>query len=262
VLLTEHHDKKTYWKSGGIAPLILILGTRWRWVVSFTPRPLHPQEKRPWYPLDRRPGGSQSRSESGGEEKNSQPLPGLEPHNLPARSPPLYHWATCEKQFNRIFKIISLCGLLLKWLYSSMRTFVSLMDFSQSSQSIWQFRDHILGFLTVDFSGVGSTAPRPTPNLEDQVSIFISPGDWVAHLYPQAPSSHFSRLLWHTWATVGLFFSPVTTRGRSVVYLHVLPSIARRLFFIAQDAVMCVALWWLGNCFMHKAISARKHGGK
>jgi hypothetical protein len=62
------------------------------------------------------------------------------------------------------------------------------------------------------FSGVGS-APHPTPNLEDQVSIFISPGDWVAQLYTQAPNTHFSRLLRHIWATLGVFFSPVTTRG-------------------------------------------------
>jgi hypothetical protein len=32
-----------------------------------------PQGRRPWYPLDRRLGGPQSRSEHGGEEKNSQP---------------------------------------------------------------------------------------------------------------------------------------------------------------------------------------------
>jgi hypothetical protein len=31
------------------------------------------------YPLDRRLDGPQSRSGCGGEEKNSQPLPGLEP---------------------------------------------------------------------------------------------------------------------------------------------------------------------------------------
>jgi len=35
----------------------------------------------------------------------------------------------------------------------------------------------------------------------------------VAQLYSQAPSTHFSRLLRHAWATVGLFFSPVATRG-------------------------------------------------
>jgi hypothetical protein len=38
-----------------------------------------PQGKGPWYPLDRRLGGSQSRSGHGGEEKNSQSLPGIEP---------------------------------------------------------------------------------------------------------------------------------------------------------------------------------------
>jgi hypothetical protein len=42
---------KTYWRSGGIAPRILDLGTRWRWVVSFTPRLLYPQGKSPWFPL-------------------------------------------------------------------------------------------------------------------------------------------------------------------------------------------------------------------
>jgi hypothetical protein len=47
-------------------------------VVSFTPRPLYSHGKSPWYPLDRRLGGPQSRSGRGGEEKNSQPLPGLE----------------------------------------------------------------------------------------------------------------------------------------------------------------------------------------
>jgi hypothetical protein len=48
-------------------------------VVNFTPRPLYPQRKSPWYPLDRRLGGTQNRSGYGDEEKNSQPLLGLEP---------------------------------------------------------------------------------------------------------------------------------------------------------------------------------------
>jgi hypothetical protein len=38
---------KTYWGSGGIAPRILDLSTRWRWVVSFTPRPLYPRGREP-----------------------------------------------------------------------------------------------------------------------------------------------------------------------------------------------------------------------
>jgi hypothetical protein len=42
-------------------------------------QPLYPQGRSLFYPLDRRLGGLQSRSGSGGEEKNSQPLPKLEP---------------------------------------------------------------------------------------------------------------------------------------------------------------------------------------
>jgi hypothetical protein len=39
---------------------------------------LYPQEKSHWYPLDRRLGRPHSPSGCGGEEKNSQPLLGLE----------------------------------------------------------------------------------------------------------------------------------------------------------------------------------------
>jgi hypothetical protein len=59
--LTKNPAMKTYWGSGGRAR-IFDLGTRWMWVVSFTPRPLHPQGKSPRYPLNRRLGGPQSRS--------------------------------------------------------------------------------------------------------------------------------------------------------------------------------------------------------
>jgi hypothetical protein len=47
--------------------------------VSFAPRPLYLQGKSLRYPLDRRLGGPQNRSGHGGEEKNSQSLPGIEP---------------------------------------------------------------------------------------------------------------------------------------------------------------------------------------
>jgi hypothetical protein len=43
------------------------------------PLPLYLQGKRLSYPMDRRLGGPQSQSGHGGEEKNSQPLLGLEP---------------------------------------------------------------------------------------------------------------------------------------------------------------------------------------
>jgi hypothetical protein len=48
---------KVYWGSGGIILRILDLGTRWRQVVSFTPRPHYSRGKNPWYPLGRRLGG-------------------------------------------------------------------------------------------------------------------------------------------------------------------------------------------------------------
>jgi len=90
--LPKHHAMKTYWGSWGIAPHILDLGIRWRWVVSFTPRSFYSQGKSPWYPLDRRLGGPESCSGCSGEETNSQPPPGIEPLNPyhPACSPVLY----------------------------------------------------------------------------------------------------------------------------------------------------------------------------
>jgi len=60
-------------ESGGIAPRILNLGARWRWVVSFTHRPLYPRGKNPRYPLDRTLGGPQSRSGRGGSRRESKP---------------------------------------------------------------------------------------------------------------------------------------------------------------------------------------------
>jgi len=53
--------------SGGKAPRILDLCTRWMWVVS-RPGRFTPSESS-WYPLHKRLGGLQSRSGHGGEEK-------------------------------------------------------------------------------------------------------------------------------------------------------------------------------------------------
>jgi hypothetical protein len=48
----------------------------------FTPRSLYSQGRSPWYPLGRRLSGPQSRSGRGGEEKNSQPPPGINPNPI------------------------------------------------------------------------------------------------------------------------------------------------------------------------------------
>jgi hypothetical protein len=57
------------WRSGSTDPHLPDLGTSWRWVVSFTPRPLYLRGKSPRYPLDRRLGGYQNLSERRGEER-------------------------------------------------------------------------------------------------------------------------------------------------------------------------------------------------
>jgi hypothetical protein len=89
-VLTVHHAMKASGGSGGIVPSILHLGTRLKCVVNFMSRSLYPQGKSLWYPLDRRLGGLQSRFGRGGEEKNSQPLPGLGTPDHPALTPALY----------------------------------------------------------------------------------------------------------------------------------------------------------------------------
>jgi len=52
--LTKHHVMKKYWGSGRIAPCILFLGTRWRWVVKLHAPAVSPQRKSPTFPLHRR----------------------------------------------------------------------------------------------------------------------------------------------------------------------------------------------------------------
>jgi len=44
----------------------------------------------------------------------------------------------------------------------------------------------------------------------------------VAQLYPQAPGTHFGRLLRPAWAAMGLIFSPVTTRKAQLcIYIYI-----------------------------------------
>jgi hypothetical protein len=64
------------------------------------PGRITPQGKSSCYTSDRRLGGPQSRSGRGGEEKNSQPTPGIEPYNpdRPSRSPVLYRIRTVTNE--------------------------------------------------------------------------------------------------------------------------------------------------------------------
>jgi hypothetical protein len=87
-LLFKHHPVKTYgeWR---YSSTIFDRGTRWKWVVKFTFRPLYPRGNHPRYPLDRRLGGSQRRSGRYGVENNFYPCRKLNSDRL-ARSPSLY----------------------------------------------------------------------------------------------------------------------------------------------------------------------------
>jgi len=56
--------------NGSLAPLILNLSTRWRWVVSFTARSPYSQRKLTRYPQNRKLVVAQGRSELTGVKKN------------------------------------------------------------------------------------------------------------------------------------------------------------------------------------------------
>jgi hypothetical protein len=104
-------------------------------VVSFTPRLLYLQRKSLWYPLDRRLGEPQSRAGRGGEEKNSQPLLGLEP---PIMQPVLIAILTIK--FYMLYgSLISLIQnvrpvVLLQYLFRGLKTPTEFHD-SQSISS-------------------------------------------------------------------------------------------------------------------------------
>jgi hypothetical protein len=67
------------------------------------------------------------------------------------------------------------------------------------------------------FSFLQGRVVSPTPTLEDQASVFISPRGRVAQLYPEAPGTHFIRLLRHAWLTVGLVLFPGHHTGNFLV---------------------------------------------
>jgi hypothetical protein len=114
-LLTEHDAIEAYWGNGGIALRILDLDTLdgGEWLLS------RPDRFTPRYPLDRRLGGFQSPFGCGGEEKNSQPLPGLE---LPIIQPAPHHWAIWapDKTDCSNYKRISLLPTTYKMLCNSL----------------------------------------------------------------------------------------------------------------------------------------------
>jgi hypothetical protein len=68
-VLNEAPRLEIVWGSGDIASHNLNVATGWKWLVSFTPRPLHPQGKSPHHPLGRRVVGFQNRKARCGESE-------------------------------------------------------------------------------------------------------------------------------------------------------------------------------------------------
>jgi hypothetical protein len=90
---------------------ILELGIRWRWLVSFTPRPLYPLETATRYPLDRKFCVFRSRCGHCGVQKNFVPLPGIE-LKLSSHSLSLYQlsYPIPEiRKFSSSFEVLSKC---------------------------------------------------------------------------------------------------------------------------------------------------------
>jgi hypothetical protein len=183
---------KVYYGSGGVTPRILNVGTRWSWVVSFTPRPLYPQGKIPWYPVDRRLGGPQNRSGRGGEEKNCQTLPGLEP---PIIQPVAQRYTT------------ELYWLLVMFImYVKITALVSSMGALRPlACSAWNHLDTPVGFLRRE---IGPYIAKPLPT-QDGVTQkkrgHISMPR--AGFEPTIPVFERSKTIWASDRTAKLHFS-------------------------------------------------------
>jgi hypothetical protein len=83
--LTEHNAMKACW-GWRCSSTILDLGTRWRWVVNFMPRPIYPQERAPGtHPI----GGC---LDAVVKRKSPATASTRTPIKV-ARSPAIHHWA-------------------------------------------------------------------------------------------------------------------------------------------------------------------------
>jgi hypothetical protein len=102
---------KTY-GSGCIDPHFLDLGTSWRWVVNFTPRPLYSRGRSSRYTLGRRLCGPQSRSRRRGEEKILDPT-GIRTLNTWSSGPVANRYtdyATPAPELQKYTSIITYCS--------------------------------------------------------------------------------------------------------------------------------------------------------
>jgi hypothetical protein len=147
---------KTYWGNWSIAPRILNLSTKWRRVVSFTPRPLYSLEKSPWCPLDRRLGGPKSRSGRGGEEKISHYCPCRELN--PCRQ--AHTLVSILSQLTQVllFKVQTVCGN--QWNEPTYNLNSFSLTFIQPFIWSFQYGDNSVLLILVDIGSRGTNTAQ------------------------------------------------------------------------------------------------------
>jgi hypothetical protein len=88
------HTGEDVYGSGGIAPSILSLGTKWKCKLGFTLRPVFPRWNWPRYPFYKRVGGPLSRLGGSVEEKKFLSVPAIESESPSPYSSHNIDWAT------------------------------------------------------------------------------------------------------------------------------------------------------------------------
>ena len=129
---------------GGITPLILKLGSSWRWVLNFTLQQLYTWE-RTLVPNEWEVGGFQNQSGHFGEEKYSLPLPWFKPMSIqPVTS--LLYWLNspgshfyainCVKleYLNLEFWELKLLASMIRFVLRLRQLLTTVMHFDLSSQ--------------------------------------------------------------------------------------------------------------------------------
>jgi hypothetical protein len=93
---------KVYWGSGSIAPRILDLGIRWRWVVSLTLWSPYSQQKSPLVPIGYEAGWAPEPVRTRWWRDKFPAPAGTRTPDDPTRSPGLYHWTIILHFYNLV----------------------------------------------------------------------------------------------------------------------------------------------------------------
>jgi hypothetical protein len=78
------------------------------------------------------------------------------------------------------------------------------------------------GFVTITLLRGWIVSPAPTPNLEDQTSVFMTPGDRVAQLKPQELGTHLVAFYDMHGLQWDYSLNPATKRDDLIVYLYLI----------------------------------------